>query len=178
MKWVVLGLVGALLLVGFFVFGGEDVQEEEVVVEDVLQEEEVIEEVEEDLVVDDGNWTQEVNLVDTEEMGGSGVARRGISGNLFTHAVVAELPAINEETQFYEGWLVVPGVTEFFSTGAMFPREDGKWGLVWEIDLSEARDDLLEYREVVITREPLDDDPAPSIEHAIEGTFDELVAVD
>ncbi len=170
-KWILSGLVVAVVIVvAVFVFGGG---EEEVVVEEEVVDE-VVEETQDEVVIVDGtNWTQETTLSDVEGTGGSGTSRRGVSGDLFTHVVVADLPAIDPEVHFYEGWLVVPGVVEFFSTGTMFAREDGKWGLVWEVKLDDAPDYLFDYREVVITREPYDDDPAPSPEHVIEGTFDE-----
>ncbi|MCH8049264.1 hypothetical protein IH979_00960, partial [Patescibacteria group bacterium] len=63
------------------------------------------------------------------------------------------------------------GVTEFFSTGEMFPRQDGKWGLVWETSLEEAHEDLLDFKKVIITREPRDGDSAPSSDHVLEGEF-------
>jgi len=106
-----------------------------------------------------------------EEGSGSAIARRGTAGDLFTHVVVAELPVINSSTHFYEGWLVKPGVTQFFSTGEMFPRADGKWGLVWEESVSRSDVKLEDYSKVVITLEPRDGDPAPAAEHVLEGEF-------
>ena len=100
-----------------------------------------------------------------------GTARRGIEADTFTHVVVADLPGIELSTHFYEGWLVKPGVTEFFSTGELFPRADGKWGLVWESVLSEAPSDIEDFTRVVITKEIRDDDPSPSVEHVLEGAF-------
>lgn len=123
---------------------------------------------------EDGLTRQEILLEpSTNDGNGTGVARRELNDTVFTHAVVAELPAIDTTTHFYEGWLVQPGVTTFFSTGEMFAREDGKWGLVWESTLEEAVDNVLAYRKVVITLEPRDGDPAPAPDHVIEGTFDE-----
>ena len=138
----------------------------------VAEEEE--EAVQEDAAAIDtqGNmWSQEIFLIDVEGAGGSGVSRRGLSEDLFTHVIVADLPAIDTETHYYEGWLVIPGVVEFFSTGDILIREDGKWGLAWEATLLDAPDDLLEYREVVITRELRDGNGAPSPNHVIEGQF-------
>ena len=114
---------------------------------------------------------EEIVLIDVDGSGSSGIARRGYTAGLFTHVVVASLPSIDTEQYFYEGWLVKPGIVDFFSTGEMFPREDGKWGLVWEIDSLNAQDDLDDYAQVVITLEPRDDDPAPAPHHVIEGEF-------
>ena len=101
--------VGIILVVVVFVFifsGGDD----EVAQDLVVQDENVAEEVEDEVareveIVDAALWTQEVVLVDVEGASGSGIARRGVSGDLFTHVVVATLPAI--ETEFYfmkDGW--------------------------------------------------------------------------
>lgn len=98
-----------------------------------------------------------------------GFARRGYQQDNFTHIVVASLPAIDLTTHFYEGWLIKPGVTEFFSTGEMFPRTDGRWGLVWENPASTGEFD--DFSQVVITLEPRDDDPAPTVDHMLEGEF-------
>jgi len=99
-----------------------------------------------------------------------GTARRGTENDVFTHVVVATLPQIDHATHFYEGWLVKPGVTEFFSTGEMFPRQDGKYGLVWEVSTFDARSDLDEFTQVVITREVRGGGPEPEV-HVLEGDF-------
>ncbi|MFH1631713.1 MAG: hypothetical protein ABIA47_01650 [bacterium] len=105
------------------------------------------------------------------EAGYSGMARRGTSGTLFTHVVVANVPQIDLGTHYYEGWLVKPGVLKFFSTGEMFARDDGLYGLVWEVEVGQAQDDLFDFTEVVITREIRDGNEAPSITHVLEGRF-------
>lgn len=114
---------------------------------------------------------EQIELFPVAGFEGSGIGRRGSADNLFTQVVIADLPAIDTSVQFYEGWLVKPGVTDFFSTGEMFVRDDGKWGLVWEADLDTADSDLLEYSKVIITLEDRDGDPAPSADHIIEGEF-------
>lgn len=115
---------------------------------------------------------EQVELVYLGEEEGAfgGIAKRGYSGDLFTHVVVADLPALGAN-EFYEGWLVKPGVVQFFSTGEMFARADGRFGLVWEVELSDAPDDLAEHSEVVITLEERDGNPAPSAIHVLEGEF-------
>lgn len=171
-----LGLVGVVVGIGLMVFRGgnppsaiptEDSEAKRV--EEFTQQDR-----QDDVAIVDGTyWTQETALLDVEGTGGSGIARRGVSDDLFTHVVVADLPAIDPEVYFYEGWLVVPGVTDYFSTGAMFIREDGQWGLLWESKIDDAPNDLLDYAKVVITRELRDDDSAPSPDHVIEGVFEE-----
>ena len=171
--WIVaVALIGIIAIVAFWLLKQEESDE---VME--LLSDEVVEKQEshpEEPQGDEGSssWTQEVVLTDVEGTGGSGVSRRGVAGDLFTHVIVADLPAIETETTYYEGWLVVPGVTDFFSTGEMFAREDGKWGLVWESKVLDAPDNLFDYREVVITREQRDGDDTPSPAHVLEGRFE------
>ncbi|MBU4315327.1 anti-sigma factor [Patescibacteria group bacterium] len=114
---------------------------------------------------------EEIELNSVDGSGSSGVARRESDGKLFTHVVIANLAPIETQYYFYEGWLVKPGITDFFSTGEMFAREDGKWGLVWEVQDELAPDDLSDFTEVVITLEPRDGNKAPSARHVLEGEF-------
>jgi len=177
-RWVLFLLFVVVVIVGAVLLSGSDEEEVgkevvELLSDGVVEKEEVVQEdaAAADFTQEDV-WSQEITLIDVEGAGGSGVSRRGVSGELFTHVIVADLPAIDLETTYYEGWLVIPGVVEFFSTGEMFTREDGKWGLVWEVKLADAPDDLLDYREVIITRELRDGNVAPSPEHVIEGQFE------
>lgn len=118
-----------------------------------------------------GNILESIELDSLVGAQFGGTARRGIEEGIFSHTIVADLPDIDTSIYFYEGWLVKPGVTEFFSTGEMFARADGKWGLVWEESLEGAREDVLDFTKVVITKEARDGDPAPSVEHVLEGSF-------
>ncbi len=163
-KWVwVFGVLIVLtLLIVWFASRGDKAEDTPELLE--------VEEVEEELDLSTG-FFQEIELKDVDGSGSSGTSRRGVSGLLYSHVVVATLPAIDIEAYFYEGWLVEPGVTDFFSTGEMFPREDGKWGLLWEIQTDEAVDNLIDFTKVVVTLELRDDDPAPSLDHVIEGEF-------
>lgn len=142
-------------------------------IEDVQVTEDVTEEVEVVVEPESKDTFEEIDISYSDSGGYAGFARRGVDDALFTNVVVGNFVELNTDTHFYEGWLVKPGVTEFFSTGEMFPREDGKWGLVWETDLDIARDDLMEFSKVVITLEQRDDDPAPSPNHIAEGEFEE-----
>lgn len=100
-----------------------------------------------------------------------GFARRGTEGGIFTHVIVANLPAIDLTTGYYEAWLVKPGVTDFFSTGELFAREDGKFGLIWDRATEDVSKDILNFNHIVITREVRDGNPAPSATHVAEGEF-------
>lgn len=101
----------------------------------------------------------------------AGFARRGTEDAKFVHAMVLDLPAIDPAIHYYEGWLVKPGITEYFSTGSLFAREDGKFGLIYEVPLEEAPEDILDYARVVVTRELFDGDLSPSPAHIAEGEF-------
>ena len=166
--WAISALVVVLVIGALFRSenGKEPVEEE-------LSEamDKIVQEKTENSVLE-GNDTEQISLDFVGGVGdGSGIARRGTSGELLTHVVVAELPDIDSSTFFYEGWLVKPGVTHFFSTGEMFRRADGKWGLVWEEKDAGVGDDIFEYSKVVITLEPREGDPAPAPEHVLEGEF-------
>ncbi len=103
--------------------------------------------------------------------GFSGIARRGREGDLYTHVIVATLPPIDSSTSYYEAWLVKPGVTGFISAGDFFPRQDGKWGLLFEQTTADAPIDMDEYKNVIVTIEARDDNPAPSPTHVLKGNF-------
>lgn len=176
----VLGVLALIVLVIVAFFGGGNKDGSDVLVGEMEEESGIVgESVDEtneepavEVVEDDDELFQQIDLTAVDGNVGSGIARRGVSGDLFSHVVVAELPPIDGMAFFYEGWLVKPGVVEFFSTGEMFIREDDKWGLLWETDLLNARADLMEFEKVVITLEPRDGDPAPAPDHIIEGIFE------
>ena len=122
-------------------------------------------------IEDNNGEIEEVQLLDISKTGAKGFARRETLDELFTHVIVAELPSIDLASHYYEGWLVKPGISEFFSTGEMFPRADGKFGLVWEKNVSEVTYDLDDYAKIVITLELRDGNNAPSPDHIMEGEF-------
>lgn len=176
--WIILGaLVVIIISLLFLLLSGKDdsgaIDDDEEVVEinDVGEEGTVA--VEQMIVTDvsDASFEQ-IPLKDSEGRGYTGIARRGIEKDLYTHVVVAELPAIDTERYFYEGWLVQPGVLTFFSTGEMFVREDGKWGLVWEVQERDQEVEVADFTRAVITLEPRDGDPAPAADHVLEGDFE------
>ena len=164
---LVVGLLVVLIVVGV-VFLGDDAQSDDagdVEVVDVAVGDEVITDI-----LD--NSFEQIDLADPDGRGYMGIARRGIENNLYTHVVVADLPAINTDAYFYEGWLVRPGVLQFFSTGEMFAREDGKWGLVWEVQERDQEEEVVDFTRAIITLEPRDGDPAPAADHVLEGDFE------
>jgi hypothetical protein len=168
-------IIGIIVLI-VIIFVGKLIFSKKIVEEvDVAEEIDVVEEVQVELSdpVDQSTSFEEIDLLYSDTGGYAGFARRGGDESLFTHVIVGNFVSINTETHFYEGWLVKPGVTEFFSTGEMFAREDGKWGLVWESELDSARDDVLDFSKVVITLEPRDGDDGPSPAHVAEAEFKE-----
>lgn len=114
---------------------------------------------------------EEIDIFHNDTRLVAGFARRGTESGSFTHVMVVDVPAIDPAIHYYEGWLVEPGVTEFFSTGALFAREDGKFGLIYEVSLEDAPNDIFDYTRVVVTRELFDSDDGPSPAHIAEGEF-------
>ena len=121
----------------------------------------------ETLPVDDApRNVEEARLKAVGNYTGSGVATRSFEDGSFVHEVIAELddPAPGK---FYEGWLVTPGATDFFSTGELVSEGSGGWSLQYTSDMNYA-----DYTEVVITEETLADgfDNVPE-DHVLEGSF-------
>lgn len=178
--WKVIVIVFGVLiltLLFFMIFSGKDQSAEidqviESSVQDQQEEGVTVEVIQAESTTYSAREYEEVELFAVDGSGSSGVARRGTSAGLFTHVIIASLPPIDTQYYFYEGWLVKPGIVDFFSTGEMFARDDGRWGLVWEVDELNARIDLDEFTQVVVTLEPRDDDSAPAPHHVLEGGFE------
>ncbi|HAL50446.1 MAG: hypothetical protein UU40_C0028G0002 [Candidatus Uhrbacteria bacterium GW2011_GWD2_41_121] len=174
--WKVIAGIGVgliVLIIGFMIFSGSDGQEVDRLSKSVEVEDQsgITVEVISKPVEDHALTYEEVELMPVDGSGSHGTARRGQSGDLFTHVIVADLPAIETQYYYYEGWLVRPGIVDFFSTGELFAREDGKWGIIWEVHDDVAPDNLELFTEVVITLEIRDDNHAPSAHHVLEGEF-------
>ncbi|MBI1908539.1 hypothetical protein HYS28_03985 [Candidatus Uhrbacteria bacterium] len=104
--------------------------------------------------------------------GAAGTAMRTQESGAFRITIVADMPSIDSATTTYEAWYVKPGITDFFSLGELFPRDDGKWGLVWETTDALARTDILEFNRILVTREARDGNPAVSADQVLDGTFE------
>lgn len=105
-----------------------------------------------------------------EAAGGS--ATRSHVGGVFALTMVVDVPGVDSATTAYEAWFVKPGITDFFSLGELFAREDGKWGLVWQVSDALARPDILEFNRILVTREARDGNTAPSASQVLEGKFE------
>ncbi len=103
---------------------------------------------------------------------GSATATRSHEYGAYTLSIVATLPVVDMATTAYEAWYVTPGITDFFSLGELYAREDGAWGLVWSQTDALVRYDIADFNRVIIIREPRDGNAAPSAEHVLQGTFE------
>lgn len=105
------------------------------------------------------------------ESGGATATRSHVYGE-YSLSIVADLPAVDGTTTAYEAWFVTPGITNFFSLGEMYPREDGKWGLVWTQVDALVRNDIAEFNRIIVIREPRDGNTGPSADHVLNGVFE------
>ncbi len=112
-----------------------------------------------------------ISLQPVNGVAASATATRTHEAGAFTLTLLAQLPAIDNTTEAYEAWYIKPGLTDFFSLGDFYPREDGAWGLVWTVTDALARPDLGEFDKILITREARDGDPAPSTNQILQGEF-------
>jgi hypothetical protein len=81
-------------------------------------------------------------------------------------AEIYDLP-LPEGTDFYEGWLVKKGTSEFISTGRAYDM------MPMYSNVFRSNEDLKDkYDFYVLTLEPDDGDPAPA-EHIVEGDIKE-----
>lgn len=111
-------------------------------------------------------------LVAVDGSSSDGTVTRTHDAAAYTLTMVANLPAIDSATTAYEAWFVTPGITQFFSLGELYPREDGKWGLVWTQTDALVRTDIADFHRVIVIREPRDGNPAPSADHVLDGAFE------
>ena len=103
---------------------------------------------------------------------GSATATRSHVYGEYALSIVADLPAVDTTTTVYEAWFVTPGITDFFSLGEMYPREDGMWGLIWTQADALVRNDIAEFNRVIVIREPRDGNAGPSADHVLNGVFE------
>ncbi len=102
----------------------------------------------------------------------SGTATKTHASGVFAITAVVQLPAIDSAKMAYEVWFVKPGITDFFSLGELYPREDGAWGFTWQITDALARPDILDFHRLLITREERNGNPAPSANQVLHGEFE------
>lgn len=101
-----------------------------------------------------------IELKDVSGGEGRGIATRKFENNLFTHAVLTDLPDLTSN-EFYEGWLTMGD--KFISTGKL---RIAKGGFLLEFN---SATDYSNYNGVVITREKLNDGKPET--HVLEGSF-------
>lgn len=105
------------------------------------------------------------------ESGSATVTRSHVYGE-YSLSIVADMSVIDGTVTAYEAWFVTPGITDFFSLGEMYPREDGKWGLVWTQPDALVRNDIAEFNRIIVIREPRDGNAGPSADHVLNGVFE------
>lgn len=134
-------------------------------IEDVLTPSPLLVSVEENSkeIVD----VEKADLVAVGERGGRGVATRQIEDGVFFHTIKTDLPGIDRERYYYEGWLVRKVPYDYFSTGEMMTNNLSEFVLRFEGD---PRGDYDDYTQVVVTLESRDQNPDPS-EHVLRGEF-------
>ena len=108
----------------------------------------------------------ETALLGIGDFHGSGTASSQFVDGKFQHVIVASLPSPSEGYT-YEGWLIRSKPFDFFSTGRLIQHADDlKWYLLLEF-----AEDRRDYKKVVVTLEPNDNNPAPA-DHVLEGVFE------
>ena len=122
-----------------------------------------------DSVVTDAPQT--VQLTGVNQNSSTATATKTHELGVYTLTMLAHLPVIDNATEAYEAWYIKPGLTDFFSLGEFYPREDGAWGLVWSVTDALARPDLGEFDKILVTREARDGNAAPSSNQQLQGTF-------
>ncbi len=114
---------------------------------------------------------QTIELKAIGQSSSTATATRAHELGVYTLTLLAKLPAIDNATEAYEAWYIKPGLTDFFSLGEFYPREDGAWGLVWSVTDALARIDLEEFDKILVTREARDGNAAPSSNQQLQGEF-------
>lgn len=123
-----------------------------------------------DIALDDAPKT--IQLTALDQSSAAATVTRAHELGVFTITILAQLPALDNATEAYEAWYIKPGLTDFFSLGELYPREDRAWGLVWSVTDALARADLREFDKILITREARDGNVAPSSNQQLQGTFE------
>ncbi len=98
-----------------------------------------------------------------------GSATRGEKDKHYYLTINTDLPEIDREKFFYEGWILRKVPYDYVSVGDLVTNEEGKFVLEWEASISPEL--YSAYSSVIITLEPKDGNSDPST-HVLEGTFE------
>lgn len=94
----------------------------------------------------------------------SGKAYATFQDDIYTlYATFENLPEIDSNEYFYEGWLVAPG--SVVSTGNATMDENAQYANTYQGSI-----DMTDHTRYILTLEPRDGDPAPA-DHVVEGDF-------
>ncbi len=107
--------------------------------------------------------SEKINLSSVGKIKGLGMAVREVSGEVFLHTILAELPD-PEVGKFYEGWLVRESDKSVVYSGRLELRKGG-----WMLEYV-GKKDLNDHKLVVVTLESKDDQKPET--HILEGRFD------
>lgn len=110
---------------------------------------------------------QIINLIDRSGVGAFGNASREMKDGLFSATLVASL-ADPPKKFVYEGWLQRIYPYQMISMGRLSKNTQSRYSITFRQEKN-----LLDYDNVVITKEKDDDDPSPSDEIILEGSFEE-----
>lgn len=167
-KWVLIAVIFAIVLIWFIARPAEDTNDEP----EPPPVEVEVEKTDGDSNPDSMGSFEESTVFYKDSQLEAGFIRRGFEDDVYIVVSVLDLPAVNPEVHFYELWLVKPGITDYFSLGALEGRADGKWAIIFEDD-----DGLYDfepisgYSEVIVTRELQTGDDLPDPFHIAEASF-------
>jgi hypothetical protein len=85
--------------------------------------------------------------------------------------VLTYLPALDPSFENYHVWLLKDGLADVKDMGQLSPRADGSWVLSFTAGAAAGIVDPATYNAVVITKEPNDDNSAPSGNKMAEARF-------
>lgn len=160
-RWI--GLAVILLIVGFFLVKGRNVQKlnDEAAMGEGVEIEERASEFAKTMGIVLPADVEKASLEDVSGGTGSGLATRKYAEGKFIHSVLAALPDPASGV-FYEGWLVSESGDVVY-TGKLRMAKGG-----WVLDFVSAVN-LSDHDQVVVTREMVDDQKPEG--HVLEGSF-------
>jgi hypothetical protein len=98
-----------------------------------------------------------------------GHATRGEKDKHYYFTLNTDLPEIDRERFFYEGWILRKVPYDYVSVGDLVTNDEGKFVLEWEADVSP--EIYAAYTTVIVTLEARDGNPDPST-HVLRGVFE------